>query len=133
MCNGLTRSNYYSSTGLTAIVDGNLHQLAFSAVRSGNVTFYLDGVSVGTAGISARVAQDVQGTRDLILSSSSSAFDLIGAIDNTYLYNRALSAGEVAELYARPFGMFQPTFYTWWGRIGGAPPATYGQVIMISN
>ena len=57
-----------------------------------------------------------------------------GKADNLSIYNRALTAGEIADLYTNPFGIIQPTFSVWWySGIGGEPPATFGQVIMISN
>ena len=57
-----------------------------------------------------------------------------GQASSVSYYNRALSAGEVADLYRNPFGIIQPTFPVWWySGIGGEPPATAGQVIMISN
>ena len=48
-----------------------------------------------------------------------------GQIDHAIIYNRALSAGEVASLYAEPFQMFhREPIELWAGATsGGAPPA----------
>ena len=62
---------------------------------------------------------------------ASPAYNFNGLIDDVMLYNRALSAREIADLYTNPFGMSQPTFSVWWySGIGGEPPVTSIPIFM---
>jgi len=59
------------------------------------------------------------------------AAEFIGYISYAMIYNRALSAIEIAELYRNPFCFIQEAFPVWWyGGIGGVP--SVGQVIYIN-
>jgi len=96
---------------------------------------YIDGkaISSGTSGVGIDMNAAGRGTLVGALSTTGT-WDFNGKLDNISVYNRALSPGEIQDLYSNPFGMFQPTFSVWWySGIGGEPPATFGQVIMISN
>ena len=64
-------------------------------------------------------------------NSASSLQDFEGSIDHVLLYNRALSASEIALLYQEPFCMFKDPFdLKLYGAVS-APPPSGGQVIMI--
>jgi hypothetical protein len=69
----------------------------FAAVLSGtNLTLYKNGASLGTfAGINPAVASTVP----LTLSAGSSAGSMNGMIGTARLYDAALSAGEIANIY----------------------------------
>jgi hypothetical protein len=127
--NGTTQSSYSSSSALTN--DGLWHQAAFSIVRSGNVTFYLDGIYAGVSDVSGRVAEDLQGAQNFKISSLNSSYDILGKVDNAILFNRALSASEIAQLYREPFCMFKPSFNLF--LFGGLPVSTAGGQVIFVN
>jgi len=104
LSNGSSRGYFDSNTGAAAIEDGNWHQVALTADRDNNANFYLDGVSIGGQSISGWQGQDIQGNNNLLFSDYiSTTWDVIGAIDMPIMYNRALSASEIALLYREPF------------------------------
>ena len=54
---------------------------------------------------------------------TGTAYFFSGVVGYTMVYNRALSASEIAELYANPFGMFQrDSIELWTGAMGGEAP-----------
>jgi hypothetical protein len=64
-----------------------------------SVTYYINGVSAGTASnASAYIASGANAFR--IGSQSNSTFFTNGSLDDVRIYNRALSAGEVKRLYS---------------------------------
>ena len=92
-----------------------------------NAYAYIDGQSLGAGKVLTRLAE-------FNVLGNGHTYDFNGTIDYILAYDRALSASEIAKLYNNPFGIIQPTFSVWWySGIGGEPPATAGQVIMISN
>jgi len=56
-----------------------------------------------------------------IISGSSNNY--VGKFDNLGIFNRALGAGEIQQLYREPFCMFQRELIELWAASGGAPPA----------
>jgi len=85
-----------------------------SAIRSGStVKFYINGVQDGS---------DFTGNGGDFSNTNSMTFGgnlinglyLTGLIDDVRVYNRALSAAEVAELYADPFCMFESASKARW-------------------
>ena len=116
--------------GGNCLTYGKLHQICLRASTiTGNVDLIVDGVIKGTTA----------GYTGTIISSGELKFGNRGGTVFGYsrlhmvsIYNRALTAGEIAELRSNPFGIIQPTFSVWWySGIGGEPPATFGQVIFI--
>jgi hypothetical protein len=74
-------------------------------------------------------------TVDWVLGATNAAglYGFVGRIDNVQVWKRALTAAEIAELYRNPFGMLagdRPELYV---AAGEAPPATGGQIIIISR
>jgi len=66
-----------------------------------------------------------------VTADSTPGLSYFGKIDHVMIYNRALSASEIAELYRNPFCFIQEAFPVWWyGGIGGVP--SVGQVIYIN-
>ena len=90
------------------------------------VRLYIDGVEKSsTAWPGGVIDTPSQASNHLVIGDGH-----LGRIDHVLLYDRALSAGEVAELYSNPFGMFeQPRLPI----AAAAGPAGGGQVIMISR
>ena len=109
------------------------HMLTGVFVKAtGTAYLYVDGNLIG----SNTNANVTSYAGDYFRVGQFSNYGLTGGskADVLSFYNRALSAGEIADLYRNPFGIIQPTFSVWWySGIGGEPPATFGQVIMISN
>ena len=80
----------------------------FAAVRSGIVlTLYQNGIkgrSDTSAGANINTDNDWR-----IGASGSGSGDYAGQVEYVMIYNRALSAAEIALLYCEPFCMFEPT------------------------
>ena len=99
-----------------------------------NVRVYVDGILGGTVGDLTGVTDSSTEPMVLMAENDNGQNDFGGMIDDVSVYNRALSVAEIAELYANPFGMFEPTFPVWWyGGIGAEEPAGTGQVIFIGG
>jgi len=86
------------ASGVT-ISDNRWHHII--AVRSTtSLTFYIDGVSVGTDTTgSSGVRNDWEGIGYAPFTAGGTSQFFNGSIDDVRIYNRALSAGEVAQLY----------------------------------
>ena len=116
-----------------SVFDNTWHQIA--GVYDGvNNNTYVDGIFNTSQAQSGAIPTGTTNFGIGSYSSAPSVLEFHGFIEFIYVYDRALSSREIADLYAKPFGMFRPTFSVWWySGIGGEPPATFGQVIMISN
>ena len=116
-------------SGAGSIVSNRLYHIVYTT-DTVNAFMYVDAIASNTSQNPTTALN--AGTRIGARVSGLSPFN--GTIDDVMIYNRALTPGEITELYINPFGMFRPTFSVWWySGIGGEPPATFGQVIMISN
>ena len=113
----------------TTVHDGNWHHIAITGSGSTG-TIYVDGISDGAFAYGA--PSSITGEIFYIGITEGENTPLDAKIDTMMLYNRALSAYEVQQLYREPFGMFQPTFPVWWS-IEGEAPTGVGQVIIIGN
>lgn len=80
--------------------DNDWHHAVITFDRSGNATFYVDGVEIGAVDISGR-SESFNNSGALTLGSyaGTSGF-LNGSLDDVRMYSRVLSATEVAELAA---------------------------------
>lgn len=123
-------TSYTASTG--AVSTGAWHHVAVTVNGGGAVTYYIDGLPRGGAtGASGTFTLNWIGRRDTIQSDH---YEWHGQIDSSAVYNRALTATEIASLYADPYQLFrrgpQPEYYV----AGGEPPAPSGaQVIFVSG
>lgn len=127
--NGTSRQQPASAENL-ALSEGVWHHAAFTADRDSVVTFYLDGRQVGTVSISAYAGWDIQGTNSILFSSTSSTFDLIGAIDAPAVWRRVLTPDEVRELYRDPFTLSRrPRIELWTAALGATGGATYNETV----
>ncbi len=86
-----------SGSSNTSVNDGKWHDVCFT--KSGTAgTYYLDGAADGTKTASLNITY---GTADWIAGYNyrDSNSDLNGSLDDVRIYNRALSASEVKQLY----------------------------------
>lgn len=92
--------DYYSTT-LVDLSDGEWHHTCFSADRSGDVTFYIDGVDVGGADMSSS-SGSLSNSNPFCIAANNCDSSLVnifdGAIDEVRIYNRTITAEEVARL-----------------------------------
>lgn len=77
-------------------------QLIVFTQKGGTTTGYKDGVFVTSASLSPLAVIDRFG-----LGSDINEIGYNGLIDNVLIYNRGLTASEVAQLYREPFRMFE--------------------------
>ena len=79
--------------------DGSWHHLAFSVTSSGSWVIYLDGTSYSGA-VSGEGRSFNSNTYFAITSyDTGSGYNTIGLVDQVRIFNRVISAGEVAQLY----------------------------------
>lgn len=105
------------STSETPYLDGNWHQAFVTIKRSGNITLYINGVSVGTPVDVSDGAAENYNIIELFgvgayLNAAGTAFDrgwFDGWLDVPMIYNRDLSASEIALLCQEPFCGFRWT------------------------
>lgn len=84
----ISEVGYNGASGTQAVNDRNWHVVGVTADRSGNATFYVDGVSRGIADISAKVAVSVTWTNPRIGALASNCFS--GDIAHVMLWNGKL-------------------------------------------
>jgi hypothetical protein len=106
----ITSQTSYATT-IGTINDGVWHQLAISAVRTANVTFFLDGIEAGAPkDISAKTG-DCSNSKPFGIGANSldtsPALFFPGDVANAYFYKRAIMANEVAQLYADPWAPYR--------------------------
>ena len=88
----------------TAISDTGYHCLAVTIARAGNGQVYIDGIASGNpVAIASEAMVTTANTR---IGGSVDGHFCLGNISHVYIYNRALSASEIQELYREPFCMF---------------------------
>jgi len=100
---------------------GNWQHIVGVRENDGTLKLYVDGVLQTNTGTMAGAIDSNDGLRIGIDISNSRDFN--GQIDNVMIFNRALSANEIQQLYREPFCMFQRELIELWAASGGAPPA----------
>lgn len=106
----LDGSAYSPASGAT-ICDGKTHVLGLSADRSGNATWYLDGVLYGSIDISAAVAASIS-TDDLAIGcdTNTSSAGWPGTIGAALVFNnQLLTATEISQLTSELLAQKWPT------------------------
>jgi len=96
---GPTQPN--SNSGVIS-ADGKWHHVAATIDfngTGGDVTFYIDGINVGSGTINQTALVDTSGD-SLLLGVASGTTDLVGNLDDVRIYSRALTAGEIGALNA---------------------------------
>ncbi|OGY28241.1 MAG: hypothetical protein A2802_02725 [Candidatus Woykebacteria bacterium RIFCSPHIGHO2_01_FULL_43_29] len=93
---GATAGCDVSITGTTKVADSDWHHLAVSVTRGTSATMYLDGVAVGSdSSVTSYSSITVTGT----VYFGGSAGGLLGILDSTRMYARAITAAEVLSNY----------------------------------
>ena len=93
---GATAGCDVSITGTTRITDTDWHYLAISVTRGTSATMYLDGVAIGSdSSVTSYSGITVTGT----VYFGGSAGGLLGILDSTRMYARAITAAEVVSNY----------------------------------
>ena len=94
---GNTGYKIIESSGLT-LNDGNWHHIVSTVDLSTNtLTGYVDGVSVGNVTVSTNAWTGT--TQNLQIGRQETGSYFNGSIDQVRIFDRALDAGEVAQLY----------------------------------
>ncbi|MDP3402798.1 MAG: LamG-like jellyroll fold domain-containing protein [bacterium] len=78
--------------------DGTWHHAAITFDRSGDATYYIDGVAIGTTDISTQSGSLNDSGSSLVLGQSGNNMFFNGSMDDVRIYTRVLSAGEVTLL-----------------------------------
>ena len=100
------------------IADTNWHHVV-GVYNGTNVKVYVDTIAGGTVGNLTGNTRTVTGTTR-ISGPTTASFN--GSIDDVMIYDRALSASEIAQLYREPFGMFERDESILWQPGAGEPP-----------
>lgn len=130
----------YRHSGTSLISSTNLAANTWyhgAFVRSGStgnwtVTFYVNGVADGST--SSITGNPQGGTQTLALGrlGASANFFHSGQIDSPRIYERALSADDIAREYADSLTGYKQALQ-WWGRsVGKAPATSTGQIFRSS-
>jgi hypothetical protein len=82
--------------GSTVVDDNEWHHIVAVFDRDGNLSNYIDGNLDSSVSISDHNGVDLSNSYDFLVGGSRA---YAGSIDETRIYNRALSAGEIADLY----------------------------------
>src|SRR3989344_5397538 len=116
--------NYYTSTW-SSTNDGNWHHVMVVVDRSANTfKIYGDGVQRGSDTSIAGVGSVSNAMAFRIGSGSNDASFYLGQVDDVRIYNRAISAAEVAQLYSYGLPKFSPTA----GKLGQGVDSTQSYV-----
>jgi hypothetical protein len=94
-------NNFLVASGQTTITDNNWHLLVFVRnIFSQTVTIYVDGQVDATVSYADTSAINTSGGAHIIGSLNGGVYYFTGLIDDVRIYNRALSASEIAAMYA---------------------------------
>ena len=114
------------------VLVGNWYFLVLTVDAAGYARLYLNSVESSTP------AQDVSGGLPWYINAfgraySTGAYNFYGIIDHVMIFNRALTASEIARLYRQPFCMFERMPIELWAAAtqgGGAPPTMSMPLLM---
>jgi len=105
LSNGTTSIWISSNTGLN-LTDNQWHTIGVSVVRSGNATFYVDGIAVGGASVSSLSSDNiVNQNKDLLIGSWAAYWDIKGQIDSVMIHKYALTQTQIVDLYGKKLNM----------------------------
>ena len=96
-------TNWQSNTGSINLADGNWHHVGFVVDRTNNQTrLYIDGQLSTTTTYSASAGTyQNSNNRSFCIGSQFGSNSFTGTIDDVRIYNRALSASEITQLYGQ--------------------------------
>lgn len=92
------------------VFNNNLHMYCTVYDGAGNTTLFIDAINQGTKTFTPKSILFL-GQQDVV-----GGFPMNGLISSASIYNRALSAEEIAYLYAFPYCMFDEPAYPAWMR-----------------
>lgn len=121
---GLYVSNAYKTSSAGALVIGQWRTVGVTFQENGsgeNVIFYVDGENFSNNTWATSLANTLDNTAIGVDSRDLSGQHLSGDIGDILLYNRALSASEVRQLYDNPYALLRPKSSL---QLGKAPAAT---------
>lgn len=93
----VTQNGASTPTSGVTVTDGKWHLITVTLTGGTNYVMYVDGVVRGTASMSTNTI--LNGNSSIGFSDDAGSRIFTGSIDEVRVYNRALSAGEVAALY----------------------------------
>ena len=119
------------ATSSIAVTAGEWFQVVARVSGAGNQVF-VNGVLGGTVPDGTSTFNGYT-TAEVFIGGQSNSMpaDFDGIIDHCVIWDRALSAYEVADLYHRPFAMFERPTPELWVSAGEEPPAGTGYVFTI--
>jgi hypothetical protein len=97
--NNVVASTISVATDVTRINDGNWHHVAVVVTLGSSVAFYVDGQLSSTYPLNSVPAVAVTSFEMGITSIATSGTYFTGSMDEVRIYNRALSASDVASLF----------------------------------
>jgi hypothetical protein len=113
-------SNCITTTTLNMVMEQQYH--AIGTYDANSLNLYINGSWFATQAKTGNLNIDSGGFRfGAFLSGQENSTRYKGSIDSILIFNRALSAEEVAYLYAFPYCMFDESVYPTW-MLPGAPP-----------
>ncbi|MEJ2593830.1 MAG: LamG domain-containing protein [bacterium] len=100
LSNGVTRMTL--SSDISEFNDNTWHHVAASIDRSGDVSFYLDTIPIGTADVSQFNGQNISSTDEFVIGAwkTNSSSYMRGVMDDIRLFPAALTAGDIAAVYS---------------------------------
>jgi len=104
-CYGLSAPGYHSSNGAPTI---NVWQQVAVTYDGTAIRFYFNGISDGSA--VATTGSVTNTANALTFGGVGIGQPYLGQIDHAMIYNRALSASEIALLYRKPFCFMEPSW-----------------------
>lgn len=107
--NGTNFTTYSYTSSVMNVVDGKTIMVGLSASRTGNLTYYVNGVQLSTSDISGASAQTLSSTGALNIFGNGSSYTAWRVLLKRF-YNRLLSASEFLEHYnnGNPLGYVLP-------------------------
>ncbi len=94
-----TGADYFRAVSTIKITDTNWHHIVGTANRHGSAIVYIDGVNRGSTDISSVIADLTAPNGTAIGNNNGGGFYLTGYMDDVRIYNRVLTADEIAALY----------------------------------
>ena len=102
----------------------NAWNAIFVTYNGASVVAYLNGASVGSASATGSLTS-VGGTVFMGYDPNQANYGISGSLDMPAVWNRALSAAEMARFVANPYRLFRPAVDIGWLTSGSvAPPST---------
>ena len=110
-------NNHLWGHSTNTVIDGNQHfvQLSYDGSSSiSGVKLYIDGYEEILTSTQDNLSDTIQTAINANIGArNASTFFFNGTIDQARIYNRALSATEIKQIYLNPYGIFQSPCEAW--------------------